>query len=189
MRTIEEDATLEVNWIVMGGKIGEASHCRRCGDGLILPLPISIPDLMKSVEVFTEKHANCLPGNVLEPKIETPWDWLASRWTGVSSATIWSVMMGFPSPYKSYDIPYDSSDFHRCHKLLEIFPAWKPRLGEVESKFPFWAPFVREWANLSVVYEYEAQNEVAHGRGLYDCIKVHAQEAQALKRGNNHWTE
>jgi hypothetical protein len=178
--------TQEPAWVMMGGKIGEAGHCQRCGEGLLLPLPISITDFTKKVGKFSKKHAQCSPGKAPEQKIETPWDWLASRRTGISSATIWSVMVGFPSPYRAYDTPYDPADFHRCYQLLQTFPEWKSRMFDVEEKFPFWAPFVREWANLSALYEYELLGPP--GR-LYDCIKLLEVEANALKRGKSRWTE
>lgn len=84
----------DVPWVVAGGKIGETGYCMRCGEGFSAAMPISITGLTKSIEAFVKKHAHCPEGRASEPEIKAPGDWIASRWTGISSATIWSVMTG-----------------------------------------------------------------------------------------------
>jgi hypothetical protein len=79
-------------------------------------------------------------------------------------------------------------DFFRCHRLLETFPEWKLRLPEVAQKFPFWTPYMREWANLTALYEHEIKGEDAPSYALSDCMKELEEEARPLKRGKSHWT-
>ena len=176
-------------WVVVGGKIGETGYCRRCGAGLILPMPVPLQDFTTAIKRFGYKHANCPVGCATEPQIVTPWDWLASRWPGVSSASIWSVMMDFPSPSRKYDHPYDPVDFHRCYRLLTNFPAWKLRMSEVAKRFPFWGPYVREWADLTALYEHDVNGEDARTPALYNRMKELEAEAQHLKRGKGYWTD
>lgn len=76
--------------------------------------------------------------------------WLRSWDTGTSSETIWSVLTGYP--VRRTDIPYDPDDFGRCHRLLERFPEWRPRLGEVAKAFPRWRPFVERWDEMTAIY-------------------------------------
>lgn len=93
----------------------------------------------------------------------TPNEWIKSEDNGISSHTIWAVMMGCSDVEKSfgYDTPSDPSDFGRCHRLLNHFPEWKERLNEVTEKFPKWGPMVREWDELTSLYEEEFQGERA----------------------------
>jgi hypothetical protein len=83
----------------------------------------------------------------IDPKA---WAWFMSGDTGTSSKTIWSVMTGIP--IDCADVPYDPSDFGRCHRLLEKFPEWRERLGEVAARYPVWGPLVREWPALTRRY-------------------------------------
>lgn len=169
-----------VPWVVMGGKIGEICYCTRCGRGLLLQSPVLISDFTKSLDSFVETHASCLERHVPESEIKTPADWIGSRWTGVSSATIWTVMTGIPSPYNRYDIPYDPSDFGRCYKLLEMFPFWRSRLEEVSKRFPFWAPFVRDWDELTALYRQAIETKRSTSLELYERLKTLVAEASPL---------
>ena len=67
--------------------------------------------------------------------------------------TIYSAMTG--RPIERADIPHDPDDFGRCYRLLQLFPAWKFRLGEVAVRYSEWEPLVREWADLELLYEEE----------------------------------
>ena len=81
----------------------------------------------------------------------TPIDWLMGDDTGISSKTIFSVMMD--CAIDRADVPYDPADFGRCYRLLKQFPEWESRLGEVSSKYPAWTPMVDSWSELSLIYE------------------------------------
>jgi hypothetical protein len=76
--------------------------------------------------------------------------WLAGGDTGTSSKTIWSVMTGYP--VDRHDVPHDPADFGRCHKLLELFPAWRARLPELAARHPMWAGLVEHWDDLTAMY-------------------------------------
>jgi hypothetical protein len=83
--------------------------------------------------------------------------WIVGGDTGTSSMTIWAVMTGRPMPHDDQDpdIPHDPSDFGRCYRLLESFPAWRARLAEVADAHPAWAGLVGEWAELEALYRSE----------------------------------
>jgi hypothetical protein len=83
--------------------------------------------------------------------------WIAGRDTGISSKTIWSVMMGVEvlgteAWSLQYDVPLDPDDFGRCYRLLELIPGWRARLGEVADRFPAWRPLVEHWSELEALY-------------------------------------
>lgn len=87
----------------------------------------------------------------------TPEQWLLEGEVGVSSKTIWAVMMGVVKARRQcdnwhYDVPHDPDDFGRCYTLLILFPKWRKRLAEVCAIFPKWTPFVREWPTLEKMY-------------------------------------
>lgn len=63
-------------------------------------------------------------------------------------------------------IPYDPDDFGRCHRLLDRFPAWRLRLGEVPAVYPAWTPLVPAWDELTALYV----EELPSGR----CPKLYA---------------
>lgn len=77
-------------------------------------------------------------------------NWIASDDTGISSKTIWAVMMNAEIDYAH--VPWDPADFGRCYRLLEAVPEWKPRLGEVAKKYPAWTGLVENWPELEALY-------------------------------------
>ena len=79
--------------------------------------------------------------------------WIVGGDTGVSSKTIWAVMMGTTDALDWPGTPMDSGDFGRCYRLLALFPEWRPRLPEVAAKFPEWGPLVTAWDELTALYE------------------------------------
>jgi len=87
-----------------------------------------------------------------------PTAWLASGDTGISSETIFGVMMGRQMGSAARfgnSPPSDPSDFGRCYRLLKVMPSWRERLPEVASQFPKWKPFVDSWGYLTALYETE----------------------------------
>lgn len=98
----------------------------------------------------------------------TPEQWIVGNDTGLSSKTIWAVMMGV-EPYRS-STPIDASDFGRCHRLLKAIPAWRGRLGEVAQKYPAWGPLVAAWDELEALYEATSPTSDA-GQKLYKCMR------------------
>lgn len=94
----------------------------------------------------------------------TPEQWIVSYDTGVSSKTIWAVMMGAISgqePWSTFNVPHDPADFGRCYRLLKAIPEWRPRLHEVAERFPKWAPLIAAWDELTALYEEEVASGTA----------------------------
>jgi len=131
--------------VLFGGAIGEVAHCTRCGEGLRMGMPVLVDVLVAAGNAFAKAHKNCPDTGRVEPAPTTPGEWIASRDVGVSSATIWSVMTGKPSPLERYNTPMDEADFGRCDRLLALFPEWRTRLHEVAEKFPAWRSVVTRW--------------------------------------------
>lgn len=87
-----------------------------------------------------------------------PIAWIVGDDTGISSKTIWAVMMGKePTYYLGADAPYDAGDFGRCYRLLNEMPSWRARLPEVAAKYLVWAPLVAAWDELTSLYETDIQ--------------------------------
>jgi hypothetical protein len=84
----------------------------------------------------------------------TPLEWIISDDTGISSITIWAVMMGIKDIPRA-SIPHDPDDFGRCYRLLSKFPEWRERLNEVAERFPRWKRLVGDWDTLTELYEEE----------------------------------
>lgn len=140
-------------WIVLGGRVGELAHCKRCGQGLSLGSSQSIAVTCGALEGFQKDHENCKANSVCVPEPITRQNWINGRDTGTSSLTIYSVMRGTPSPHGRYAPPQDPDDFGRCYRLLNLFPELEPRLGEVAARFPEWSGLVRAWSNLKTMHE------------------------------------
>lgn len=100
-----------------------------------------------------------------------PIDWIIQGETGISSKTIWYVMMGGTEPNNKWfgGVPGDSSDFGRCYKLLALFPEWRARMPEVATINPEWTALVRHWDELTALYE---QDDLSNFYGLVrQCIE------------------
>lgn len=115
--------------------------------------------------------------------------WILGGDTGISSKVIWAVMMG--ATPAEVDVPYDPSDFGRCHRLLQLFPEWRGRLDEVARAYPAWGPLVREWGQLEALYE----EEWPTGRAprLYTRMQALREESMKLDGWVQHapgcWTK
>ena len=119
----------------------------------------------------------------------TPIDWLLSGDTGISSECICGVMT--KSKVRDSSPPSDPSDFGRCYRLLQHFPGWRPRMGEVAAKFPEWTALVREWDALTALYELESKNKDGRAPKLYDRMQVLIDEGRIaagwVKTGPGSW--
>lgn len=103
--------------------------------------------------------------------------WLYGTDTGVSSKTIFAVLVDqnalrnavTMNPHFRPDVPHDPSDFGRCHRLLERFPAWRARLSEIAEAYPAWKLLVEHWDDLTALY----LEELPTGRcpKLYDRMQ------------------
>ena len=81
----------------------------------------------------------------------TPLDYLLAGDSGISSQTILHVMEGTARP-RRVSIPWDPADFGRCHRMLELFPEWRPRLPEVAAAYPSWTRLVERWDDVTALY-------------------------------------
>ena len=82
-------------------------------------------------------------------------DWVIGGDIGLSSLTIWGVMMGAKISTENswrYAPPFDVTDFGRCHRLLELMPEWRERLHEVSDQLPEWKLHIAEWGKLTDLY-------------------------------------
>lgn len=86
-------------------------------------------------------------------------EWIVGDDTGISSKTIWSVMMGVA--IDRADKPYDPSDFGRCYRLLKLIPEWRNRLEEVSKTYPQWKGLVENWSELEALWEEESPSGTA----------------------------
>lgn len=87
-----------------------------------------------------------------------PVAWLTNGDTGISSETIWGVMMGRPMKKAQQfgnSPPSDPDDFGRCYRLLKIMPSWRARLPEMFAQFPAWKAMVEAWDEITALYEEE----------------------------------
>lgn len=147
----------------------------------MLPGQHPLPILLAAMNAFQEMHRDCKPTPTQPPPPKTPTDWIEGRDTGVSSVTIWSVLMNVRSPYNRFDPPRDPSDFGRCYRLLEQFPDWKPRLPKVADRFPFWGPYIREWDSLTAMYDAGLASDSGHAEKLYLRLQELEAESRALQ--------
>lgn len=78
--------------------------------------------------------------------------WLYGPHVGLASRTIYAVLQNPKSarvikvPFGH--VPHDGHDFWRCENLLQQMPEWRDRLSEVAQRFPWWAPFLRDWTKM-----------------------------------------
>ena len=79
-----------------------------------------------------------------------PEEWIVSGDRGMSSETIWAVMMGTRPERPS--TPWDPDDFGRCHRLLMAIPEWRERLPEVAAVYPEWTALVEHWDEMVFLY-------------------------------------
>ncbi len=119
----------------------------------------------------------------------TPEEWILTGEVGISSKTIWAVMMGVvKEPMRCdgwhYDTPRDPDDFSRCYKLIQLFPEWKSRLNEVSRIFPKWTPYIREWDKLTNLYICW-HTEISDWHVMYDFMATLHSEAMKL----DGWTQ
>lgn len=119
--------------------------------------------------------------------------WVVGNDTGISSKTIWAVMMGIeidnPRSWK-WGTPRDPSDFGRCYRLLSLIPEWQSRLKEISDIFPAWQPFVDNWQQMAILWESESPT----GRcpKLYELMKRFEREGRLLdgwqEKSQECWT-
>jgi len=68
------------------------------------------------------------------------------------------------------DIPWDPSDFNRCHGLLEMVPEWKSRMNEVAKLSKQWNSLVKNWDKLTEMLL--EQNKTGKPNGMYEFMET-----------------
>lgn len=163
--------------------------CLHCGQHYEVNMPAPVEIVVAASEVFEKSHNKCAKtarglacafcfefghDHTTCPLIEYGGDW--RKWrdgpdTGISSRTICRRLAGTPAAFiigDSSGIPYDGSDFGRCHRLLHAIPGWRARIGELRD-VPGWAPLVDAWDELEALYEKELPTGSAPK--LYERLK------------------
>lgn len=87
--------------------------------------------------------------------------WIRGTDTGLSSLAIFSALAQDPGLRSDAalrtrgETPADGADIGRCLRLLEKFPEWRGRLGEIPIRWPqsAWGNLVARWAELEVADE------------------------------------
>lgn len=124
----------------------------------------------------------------------TPLNWIMGRDTGTSSKTIFAVMMGELTERETqcggtYGVPHDQDDFGRCYRLLELFPDWKKRIGEMAHFLPAWVPYVREWDRLTALHKASHGKWSQEFHDFIDRIEEESRIADGWKKtGKGSWT-
>lgn len=155
--------------------------CLNCGTRYAMKMPCPIGVWGAAAKQFDRDHKACTArpnkerdrvDRALDPASQmAAEEWPGAGDAGVSSATIWSVMMGRPSPLGDTDVPHDPADFGRCYRLLKRFPKWRERLPEVAEKHPDWAPLIARWDDVEALFEKESKRPDGMARETYRLIK------------------
>jgi hypothetical protein len=135
-------------------------HCRTCKHEwapVLLPIEVGImATILKSTRCPSCGSASKDHALGRTPRRTPPGDahaWLHGGDTGMSSETIWRVLMGETPRHPR--TPSDPSDFGRCYRLLRLMPGWRQRLGEVAAVYREWTALVAAWDELTAIYEEE----------------------------------
>jgi len=175
-----------------GGRLG----CLHCGQNYTAALPAPVDIVIAAGKAFEKAHvrcrkpasglrcAHCLqmghePTACPELDVKTIAEWLKGPDTGTSSRTIVAAIHGSWGwgGVERGSVPCDPDDFGRCHRLLERFPELRADFPTVATKYPEWAPFVREWPKLEALYREEVPTGTGAAPKLYAAMKKCSAEA------------
>lgn len=118
-------------------------------------MAVGMPEDLKLWRAAIEKEIAGLP---LEER------WWRGLDVGSSSAAIFAVFCADGLKWRAKEhghasTPRDAGDFGRCKRLLDLFPAWRPRLAEVAAAYPDtkWPELVGKWDLLEAATPEELQ--------------------------------
>lgn len=100
-------------------------------------------------------------------------EWIGSHNVGISSKTMWSVLMGVKCDRD--DVPYDADDFSRCYDLYKFAELTQEDLQKIADTYPYWQPIISEWDDLCLMYENKCW------RTLYEAFNSMDEEIMRLK--------
>ena len=102
--------------------------------------------------------------------------WFASDDTGMSSEAIAFHMTGIKSCDTWWCAPSDPADLGRCLRLLERFPEWKARMGEMVIHGGEWIGIIPHWNELANLMTDEVGIDWSKGRSApitYAAMKTY----------------
>lgn len=165
---VDDFVGLARGWGERGWTLLDASISRAIG----ATLAAGSPESLRLWRAEIEEQATAKAGD--DPELA----WALGTDVGASAAAIAWVLAG-SSPARqrvhrdlrrddegevirdSPVVPSDGDDAGRCVRLLDRFPEWRGRLGEVAKIFPWWRPYVARWGEIEAVY----REEIAAGDG------------------------
>ena len=101
-------------------------------------------------------------------------EWIATCNTGVSSKTMWCALMGVKRKI-NLSAPRDNGDFRRCYDMVEYGHITLDDLQIVKKQYPWFAPFVDNWKELSILFEEELDKR------LYIRIRQLCKESDSIR--------
>lgn len=90
-------------------------------------------------------------------------EWLLNGRTGLSSKAIYCHMTG-RAPEDGYYYPRDPGDLNRCLMLLDLFPEWAERIGEMAKHNKQWDALATNWPEITGCFFDEVGLNWAHGK-------------------------
>lgn len=101
-------------------------------------------------------------------------EWIATCNTGVSSKTMWCALMGVKRKINLIT-PRDNGDFRRCYDMVEYGHVTLDDLKIVKKQYPWFATFVDNWEELSILFEEELDKR------LYIRIRQLCKESDSIR--------
>ncbi len=151
--------------------------CFHCGGWFDFKLRQPINVATDQMRAFDKLHKHCQKIWV-EPVNEHPnlktmqenieW-WIENGEHGTSALTILKYAAGVDLTKGSENHPYDTSDFYRCHKLIQAVPQLFNRLGKLQPLSPVWDKLVSNWGTLSGLLIKQINSN--KDEGLYQKMK------------------
>ena len=118
---------------------------------------------LTGVKAWEKEIAESLFERGLDPQTQ----WWEGTDVGLSSAAMFGVLGNVCAAasleYSDKATPRDADDFGRCKRLLDKFPEWKARLGEVAVAYPDtkWPAIVSRWDEIAAGNP-ERQTQILH---------------------------
>lgn len=151
-------------WLVMGT---DGLLCRKCWRTETMPQPMPVAAFTPWAHYVKALHQDCVQAPEPKPGLA---QWYEGHDTGISSKAIYrhfNRMAQHPTWGAGY--PRDPSDFGRCHRLLELAPDWRARIGEMSKYGKVWTALAEHWDELTALYFDELPTGTC--RKLYDRMK------------------
>ena len=87
--------------------------------------------------------------------------WMRSHDSGASSE---AIAMHMIAGWSDGSFPRDPADLGRCLRLLELFPEWKPRIGEMSKYGAVWQAYADQWEDMESSMRDEVGIDWSKGR-------------------------